>query len=92
MENQTLVARIEMTAGASMAYHSHEKRSETWTVVTGHGTVVLDDQKHAIYPGSTVTIPAGTKHRIMARTDMGLIETQMGESILTEDKIKYADE
>ena len=46
----------------------------------------------AVAPGDVIEIPAGMKHKISAQERMVVIEVQIGEAILKEDKIKWSDE
>ena len=74
-----------------MDYHSHEHRKEIWNVVSGEGTVLLDGEERLVKQGDMVELPIGAKHKMTARTDMTIIEVQMGKSISREDKVKWED-
>ena len=75
-----------------MNYHSHARRREIWTVVSGSGTVLLDGEERAVGSGDIIDIPVGMKHKISARERMVVIEVQIGEDIAKEDKIKWSEE
>ena len=75
-----------------MNYHSHAYRREIWNVVSGRGTVLLDGRDRMVGPGDIIDIPVGMKHKISAQERMVVIEVQIGEAILKEDKIKWSDE
>lgn len=85
----SLTIRVTLTCGHHMSYHSHQRRDETWTVVSGNGTVKIDGETKKVTSGSLVFIKAGTKHSISATTDLVLIEVQIGKDIDVKDKIKY---
>ena len=74
-----------------MHYHSHEYRDEIWNVISGTGKAILDDREQDIKPGDVVTMPAGCKHTVIAKTELTIIEVQMGNDITVEDKKKYED-
>ena len=63
----------------------HEQRNENWTILTGKGSVILNDELYEVRAGSIIEIPAGTKHALKARTDMELIEVQQGSMLSEED-------
>ena len=85
----SMTVKIKLKQGRSMAYHSHERRDEVWTIISGKGTVVVDEAIREIGPGDVVSLPKGSKHAIAAHSDMELIEVQIGEDICVEDKKKY---
>jgi mannose-1-phosphate guanylyltransferase len=85
-----LVAKATMKAGHRMSYHSHDFREEVWTVLSGVGRVVVDGIEKDIQPGSVITLPAGSKHTIIAKKDMTVLETQIGSEIAISDKSKYS--
>ena len=69
-----------------MTYHCHEMRDECWNIIDGSGEVILDGETLQVEKGSVVSIPKGTKHTLLAKTDMTVIEVQTGEEISKEDK------
>ncbi len=90
VERDSLTIKISLLPGHRLHYHSHEHRDETWTVVSGEGTAVVDDAEIALRPGTMVRLPAGCRHTVIARTGMTLIEVQVGEDISAADKQKYS--
>lgn len=86
VQNGSMTVKISLEKGSSMKYHSHEQRSEVWTIVSGCGRVVIDDTERKVAVGDIVEIPSGVKHTIAADTDMSIIEVQIGESISGKDK------
>ena len=72
-----------------MSYHSHAKRDESWNIISGTGTVVIDGEEKQVKAGDVVVIRAGYKHTIKAHTEMELIEVQFGKNIDARDKVKY---
>lgn len=92
VEEGSLTIKVTLNAGHAMNYHSHERRREIWTVVSGSGTVLLDGEERAVAAGDVIEIPVGMKHKISARERMVVIEVQIGEDIVKEDKVKWAEE
>ena len=60
-----------------------------WSVVSGTGRVVLDGEVKNVRPGDIVQMPKGSKHTVIADTELTIIEVQLGRDITVEDKIKY---
>lgn len=90
VEDESLTIKITLLPGHRLHYHSHAHRDETWTVVSGEGTAVVDDAEIVVKPGTMLRLPAGCRHTVIARTEMTLIEVQMGQDITVEDKVKYS--
>ena len=86
----SLIIKIELLPGHRLHYHSHMHRRETWTVVSGSGLAVVDEKEIPLESGSVVELPIGSKHTLIAKTSMTVIEVQVGESINVEDKEKYS--
>ncbi len=84
-----LTVKVTLRPGQRMNYHSHERRDEVWTVISGRGITVVDGMEQPVRPGDVVTMAAGCKHTIIAETELQLIEVQLGEDISVFDKHKY---
>ncbi len=78
--------KISLQAGSRMKYHSHEHRDEVWTVIAGHGKVIVDGMEQLMRPGDVVSVAAKCKHTIIADENMDLIEIQVGKDIDKNDK------
>lgn len=89
VEEESLTIKVSLMPGHRMHYHSHANRSEMWTVISGEGTAVVDDAEILLVPGTSIRLPAGCRHTVIARTAMTLIEVQVGKDISVEDKTKY---
>ena len=87
---ESITVKVKLNAGHRMHYHCHERRDETWTVVSGEGIAVVDDAEIALRPGIMLRLPAGCKHTVIANTEMTLIEVQIGPEISVKDKKKYS--
>lgn len=83
---ESLTIKLTIKAGSRMSFHSHQRRSEVWTIIEGTGQVVLDGQTLEVHAGSVVTLSVGCRHTIIALTELTLMEIQIGKDIKTEDK------
>ncbi|MDB5224436.1 MAG: putative mannose-phosphate guanylyltransferase/mannose-6-phosphate isomerase [Candidatus Adlerbacteria bacterium] len=89
-ENAT-VKIITVTANEALSLQSHTKRDEFWKVLSGAGTVELNDMSIPTEPGSTFSVPRGTKHRVTAGPDgIQFLEIATGE-FDEHDIIRYDD-
>ncbi|WP_151733156.1 sugar phosphate nucleotidyltransferase [Paenibacillus tengchongensis] len=86
--NEVLTKRIFIQEGKNISYQLHHKRSEIWTIVSGEASIVLNERMHNVKAGDVVRIPEGTKHAILALTDVELIEVQTGSELVEEDNIR----
>ena len=88
------VKRITVDPGQKLSYQYHLKRSENWTIIKGHLTVILDDEKIFRSPGESVRILQGEKHRAWNETDeiVQFIEVQTGTYFGEDDIIRIEDD
>jgi mannose-6-phosphate isomerase len=88
------IKRITVAPDSRLSYQYHYKRKETWTVIKGNLTIVLDGEKLFREPGQSVTIPLGAKHRAWNETDeiVQFIEVQTGESFEEDDIVRIEDD
>lgn len=92
VQSNSLTIKVQLKRGNQMKYHSHERRDEVWTVVSGQGRTIVDGVEREVYPGDVVTIAAGCKHTLIADTDISVIEVQIGAEISAADKVVYPGE
>ena len=90
VEKKSMTVKVILNPGHKMNYHSHERRDEIWTVISGSGHTIVDGMEQPVKPGDVVTMAAGCKHTVIAG-DKGLqmIEVQLGSDISVSDKKKY---
>lgn len=88
VEDDSLTIKVTLNEGHSMNYHYHDLRDEVWTVILGEGMVIIDGEKKNVKVGDVIEMPAGTRHTVIAKTKLQLIEVQIGENISVEDKYK----
>ena len=89
VEEKSLTIKVTLNPGHKMSYHSHDRRDEVWTVMSGTGRVIVDGMEHPVVPGDVVTMQAGCRHTIIAETELKVLEVQIGEEISVHDKHKY---
>lgn len=90
VEDYSLTVKITLNPNHRMNYHSHERRDEVWTVISGSGRTIVEGIQQYVKPGDVVTMPAGCKHTVIAgEKGLQLMEVQLGEAISVTDKKKY---
>lgn len=87
--DSTNIIMAELKPGQSMNYHNHKERDEVWVVISGCGETIVDGVRTVVKMGDTVSMPAGTKHTVIATSALKLLEVQLGENISANDKEKF---
>lgn len=86
----SLTVKVTLNPGHRMNYHSHDRRDEVWTVVSGSGRVIIDGIEMAVSVGDVIDLPVGCKHTVFAsESGLQIIEVQIGVDISVSDKKKY---
>ena len=89
IETDAMTIKVTLNPGHAMNYHSHKNRDEVWVVLSGTGRAVVDGNERNIHAGDIITMEAGSRHTVMADTELKLIEVQLGKEISVEDKQKF---
>lgn len=89
VEEESMTIKVTLNPGHSMNYHSHERRDEIWNVISGKGRAIIDGTERAVKAGDVLTMRAGSKHTIIADTELKVIEVQIGRDISVQDKQKH---
>lgn len=89
IEENGLVILVTLLPGRQMNYHSHQHRDEIWTILSGEGYAVVDNVERKVKAGDVVSMPAGSRHMLLADTALQVVEVQMGKEISVLDKKKY---
>ena len=87
VEKDSLTIKVTLNAGSRMRYHSHRRRREVWNVIEGRGLIVVDGDVRSIKAGDVIELPVGSKHIVIADTDLKIIEVQFGKEIDVGDKL-----
>ncbi len=85
----SLTIKATLQAGHNMSYHSHQRRDEVWTIVSGTATIIVDGVSQQVHAGDVINIKAGCRHTIIAESNVKLIEVQIGKDIDVKDKTIY---
>lgn len=88
------VKRIQVNPGGRLSLQYHFKRSEVWTIVSGIGTVTINEDIKDYEPGEVAIIPQGTHHRIENKTNVPVIfiEVQYGTYFGEDDIVRIEDD
>ena len=89
IEEGSMTIKVTLNPGHRMNYHSHDRRDEVWTVVSGKGRVIVDGRERAVCVGDVIKMPAKSRHTIIAETELKVVEVQIGRKISVYDKRKY---
>ncbi len=89
IQKNALTIRVTLNPGHRMNYHSHARRDEVWTVLSGVGTSIVDGFAEEIHAGDIISISRGAKHTVIAKTELKIIEVQIGADIDVADKEIY---
>lgn len=89
VEDESLTIKVTLNSGHRMNYHSHSRRDEVWTVVSGRGCAIVDGTKREVKAGDVIVMKAGCRHTILAESELKLIEVQLGREISVHDKQKF---
>ncbi len=87
---EAVTRKVNVLPGKYISYHSHQKRTEIWTVISGSGEFILDDMLSLIQTGDILQIPCGTKHAVKAILSLEFIEIQIGTELDKEDILRMA--
>lgn len=89
VEDESMTIKVTLNPGHSMNYHSHSRRDEVWTVISGRGRTIVDGMEQPVQAGDVVTMQAGCRHTVIADSELKLIEVQLGKEISVHDKQKF---
>lgn len=89
IEDESMTIKVTLEPGNRMNYHSHERRDEVWTIISGEGRTIVDGMEQPVGPGDVITVEAGCRHTIIAESKLKVIEVQLGREISVHDKQKY---
>ncbi len=89
VEEESVTIKVTLNPGHRMNYHSHRRRDEVWTVISGKGRTIVDGMEQPVKTGDVLTMEAGCRHTVIADTVLQLIEVQLGKEISVDDKHKF---
>jgi mannose-1-phosphate guanylyltransferase/mannose-6-phosphate isomerase len=88
------VKRITVQPGEQLSLQSHRHRDEWWCVVAGKAAVTCGSRVVQLGAGETISIPAGTRHRLAnpdAERVLEVIEVQLGGYLGEDDIVRFED-
>ena len=74
VDKASMTIKITLNPGHRMNYHSHDRRNEVWTILSGKGRTIVEGMEQIVTPGDVITIQAGCKHTIIADTELKVME------------------
>ena len=83
---------LNVYAGQRLSLQTHEHRDETWYVISGKGTATVRGGKLPLFPGVVVQVPRKAEHRITAKTDLKIVEIQVGPYLGEDDIVRLDDD
>lgn len=89
VSQESMTIKVTLNEGHSMNYHSHKERNEVWVVIKGEGKTIVDGMEQMVSVGDVITMEAGCRHTVIAKTELQLIEVQLGKEISVHDKEKF---
>lgn len=88
---RSLTKELVIAVGRQLSYQRHAHRAEVWTVASGEGEVVLDGGVRAVAPGDIIDIHPMQKHAARAKSELHIIEVQLGDLLEEEDIEHFGD-
>lgn len=64
LNEQTTVKIVTVNAGEAISLQTHAHRDEFWRVISGSGTITIDDIAYEAKPGDDHYSKRGAKHRV----------------------------
>lgn len=88
------VKRIQINPGGRLSLQYHHKRGEVWTIVSGVGTITINDKIEDYHAGEVAQIPQGALHRIENKTTepVVFVEVQYGTYFGEDDIVRIEDD
>lgn len=80
---------LHVNAGERLSLQYHERKDETQMVLTGEGFLEIGAEKLPLQPGRPIHVPAGTVHRLIAVTDLVVVEVSTTE---LDDVVRLSDD
>lgn len=74
----TNFSQARFAPGQAAPGHSHGDMVEVFFVEAGSGTMYVDDQAHALRPGTCIAVEAGERHEVVNDGDAELVLTYFG--------------
>ena len=79
---------LHIEAGKRLSLQYHDQKKESWYLLKGKVTIILDDQEISMESGLGYTISTGQKHRLIGVLDSDVLEVstpEIGNTFRLED-------
>jgi len=87
-----MTRKVHMLAGQNLSYHSHEHREEVWTLLSGKAVFLVNGKHRELWSGDSIHIGRGAMHTFQAKTELTLLEVQVGSSLDDTDTRRAASQ
>ena len=84
-----LTKELVIEAGKGISYQRHFHRDEYWTIIDGEGDIIIDGILHSVKRGDTFVIRKEQLHTLKAKTQLTIIEVQIGDLLSESDIERY---
>ncbi len=86
------VKRLYVKPNQKISLQYHNQRDEHWVVVSGDGTLELNEDIKKLKVGDYIFVPVLSKHRITGGNDgIIIVEVQLGKICNEEDIVRIED-
>lgn len=91
-DNGFKVKKVTIYPGQTIYMHSHEMRSEHWSIVSGRASITLAGRREEYGTNESIYVPKGVLHEVSNVTEEPLIiiEVGIGETITESDMVRDA--
>jgi mannose-6-phosphate isomerase-like protein (cupin superfamily) len=86
MRGMLYVAYAMLQEGKSYELHSHADHEEVYFIISGSGTMTIEDETCSIRDGDAIYIPAGNKHSISNTGEGFLVFLAFSSQVSEEHK------
>ncbi len=88
------IKTIVVNPSKRISLQTHDRRSEHWVIVRGHGKVQINDEIFEVNKNDHIYVPIKTLHRIenTGSDDLEFTETQIGDYLGEDDIVRYEDD
>jgi mannose-6-phosphate isomerase-like protein (cupin superfamily) len=85
--SKTKILKLNPNSHTSLQYHNY--RHEFWTILEGHGMVIIGESKKRAYKGDTFFVKEKQIHQLIAGSKgMNVLEISVGKGVYEEDIVR----
>ena len=88
----SVTRKLQIFKGQNTGYQYHENLDKVWTILEGDGELILDGERRELRSGDSLRISRGARHALRARTELTLLEVQVGEDVGGREAHQIASE